>query len=105
MTTRNVGIMPPEKSIVNAVSIEERPACVASRERFGDWELDLVIGSNSGKDHVLMTLLERKTPLLQSDSSARQNISISHERFCCTKERMRRKVSSYFQNHHNRQRL
>ena len=42
-------------------SIEERPACVDSRERFGDWELDLVIGSNSDKDHVLMTLLERKT--------------------------------------------
>ena len=42
-------------------SIEERPACVASRERFGDWELDLVIGSNSEKDHVLMTLPERKT--------------------------------------------
>lgn len=42
-------------------SIEERPACVNSRERFGDWELDLVVGSKSGKDHVLMTLLERKT--------------------------------------------
>lgn len=42
-------------------SIETRPACVASRERFGDWELDLVIGANSKGDHVLMTLLERKT--------------------------------------------
>lgn len=42
-------------------SIEERPSCVDSRERFGDWELDLVIGSKSGHDHVLMTLLERKT--------------------------------------------
>ena len=42
-------------------SIEARPACVDSRERFGDWELDLVIGSKSKGDHVLMTLLERKT--------------------------------------------
>ena len=42
-------------------SIEERPSCVDSRERFGDWELDLVIGSKSNSDHVLMTLLERKT--------------------------------------------
>ena len=42
-------------------SIEERPNCVASRERFGDWELDLVIGANTGHDQVLMTLLERKT--------------------------------------------
>ena len=42
-------------------SIEMRPACVDTRERFGDWELDLVIGSKSKDDHVLMTLLERKT--------------------------------------------
>lgn len=42
-------------------SIEERPPCVDSRERFGDWELDLVIGSKSKGDQVLMTLLERKT--------------------------------------------
>ncbi|MBQ8586316.1 MAG: IS30 family transposase [Butyricicoccus sp.] len=42
-------------------SIEDRPACVSSKERFGDWELDLVIGSKSKDDHVLMTLLERKT--------------------------------------------
>lgn len=42
-------------------SIEDRPDCVASRERFGDWELDLVIGANTGHDQVLMTLLERKT--------------------------------------------
>lgn len=42
-------------------SIEKRPDCVATRERFGDWELDLVVGSKSRDDHVLMTLLERKT--------------------------------------------
>jgi len=42
-------------------SIDARPACVDARERFGDWELDLVIGSKIKGDHVLMTLLERKT--------------------------------------------
>lgn len=42
-------------------SIEERPDCVATRERFGDWEIDLVIGTNKGHDQVLMTMLERKT--------------------------------------------
>lgn len=42
-------------------SIEERPSVVNSRERFGDWELDLVVGSKFKGDHVLMTLLERKT--------------------------------------------
>lgn len=42
-------------------SIEEHLPCVDSRERFGDWELDLVVGSKSKGDRVLMTPLERKT--------------------------------------------
>lgn len=42
-------------------SIEERPASIQTRKEFGHWELDLVIGSKSGQDHVLMTILERKT--------------------------------------------
>lgn len=42
-------------------SIEERPASVQDREEFGHWEADLVIGSKSGGDSVLLTLLERKT--------------------------------------------
>ena len=42
-------------------SIEERPAEVESREEFGNWETDLVIGSKSGGDDVLLTLIERKT--------------------------------------------
>lgn len=56
---RKPRIRPNKKKL--GCSIEERPACVDSRDRFGDWELDLVIGSKFGKDHVLMTLLERKT--------------------------------------------
>lgn len=42
-------------------SIEQRPDCVAKRERFGDWEIDTVIGVKSGKDQALLTLTERKT--------------------------------------------
>ena len=42
-------------------SIEERPKEVETREEFGHWETDLVIGQKSGKDEVLLTLLERKT--------------------------------------------
>ena len=42
-------------------SIEERPEEVDAREEFGHWETDLVIGQKSGKDDVLLTLLERKT--------------------------------------------
>ena len=42
-------------------SIEERPKEVDSREEFGHWETDLVIGQKSGQDDVLLTLIERKT--------------------------------------------
>ena len=42
-------------------SIEERPEEVESREEFGHWETDLVIGNKSGRDNVLLTLIERKT--------------------------------------------
>ena len=44
-------------SIVGQVSIELRPACVNARERFGDWEADLVIGA--GQKQALVTLNER----------------------------------------------
>ncbi len=42
-------------------SIEERPGEVDTREEFGHWETDLVIGKKSENDEVLLTLLERKT--------------------------------------------
>lgn len=32
-----------------------------NREEFGHWETDLVIGNKSGRDNVLLTLIERKT--------------------------------------------
>lgn len=41
-------------------SIENRPEIVDKRMRFGDWEIDLVVGKKSG-DSVLLTLVERKT--------------------------------------------
>lgn len=49
--------------IKNAVSIEERPAVVETRERCGDWEMDTVIGRIGGK--VLVTMVERKTRYLK----------------------------------------
>lgn len=42
-------------------SIEERPAEVNDRSEFGHWEADLVIGSKSGNDDALLTMIERKT--------------------------------------------
>jgi len=44
-------------TIPNQVSIDRRPAIVAERGRFGDWEGDLVIGA--GQKHALVTLNER----------------------------------------------
>ncbi len=48
-------------NIRNRVSIEERPKIVESRRRYGDWEVDTVIGRQGGK--VLVTLVERKSKL------------------------------------------
>lgn len=42
-------------------SIEERDPAIDTREEFGHWECDLVIGSKSGEDQCLLTMLERKT--------------------------------------------
>ena len=41
--------------------IEERPASIDSREEFGYWEIDTVIGTKDKNDSVLLTLAERKT--------------------------------------------
>ena len=46
-------------TIPNQVSIEQRPAMVGTRERFGDWEADLVIGA--GHHQALVTINERKS--------------------------------------------
>jgi IS30 family transposase len=46
-------------TIPNQVSIEQRPAIVNSRKRFGDWEGDLVVGA--GQQQALVTLNERKS--------------------------------------------
>ena len=48
--------------IPNQVSIDQRPAIVEARNRFGDWELDTVIGKNH--QQALVTLVERKSRLI-----------------------------------------
>lgn len=42
-------------------SIEERPAIVDTREEFGHWECDLVLGAKTKDDKVLLTMIERMT--------------------------------------------
>jgi len=45
--------------IANRVSIEERPEIVNSKKRFGDWEMDTIIGAN--QQGAILTLTERTT--------------------------------------------
>ena len=60
--SRNTKIYKDKKNkCVLGRSIEERPGKVDTREEFGHWETDLVIGRKSENDQVLLTLLERKT--------------------------------------------
>ncbi len=45
--------------IRNRVSIDERPDVVCNKERFGDWEIDTIIGKN-GKG-AIVTIVERSS--------------------------------------------
>lgn len=45
--------------IKNAVSIDDRPSIVDGKERFGDWEIDTVLGKHGAG--AMVTILERKT--------------------------------------------
>ncbi|WP_410495705.1 IS30 family transposase [Cellulosilyticum sp. ST5] len=55
----------PQRNRINrrilGTSIEERPVSIDSREEFGHWEIDTVIGTKDKNDSVLLTLAERKT--------------------------------------------
>jgi len=42
-------------------SIEERSDSIKTREEFGHWEIDTVIGQKAGNDCVLLTIVERQT--------------------------------------------
>jgi len=49
-------------NIKNKVSIELRPAIVDTQERYGDWEIDTIIGEN--RKGAILTITERKTGFL-----------------------------------------
>lgn len=53
------GLKDKAPAIKNAVSIDERPAVVERRERFGDWEIDTVLGKHG--TGAIVTILERKS--------------------------------------------
>ncbi len=56
---KRYGIYSRRGTIPNQVSIDERPAIVDTKRRFGDWEGDTVIGK--GHRGALVTLVERKS--------------------------------------------
>ena len=56
---KRYGIYSRRGTIPNQVSIDDRPAIVESKRRFGDWEGDTVIGK--GHRGALVTLVERKS--------------------------------------------
>jgi IS30 family transposase len=56
---KRYGVRERRGVIPNQVSIEQRPAIVDGRKRFGDWEGDLMIGA--GHQQALVTLNERKS--------------------------------------------
>jgi IS30 family transposase len=56
---KRYGVRERRGTIPNQVSIEQRPAIVDTRQRFGDWEADLLIGAAG--QQALITLNERKS--------------------------------------------
>lgn len=50
----------PNKRVLGT-SIKEHPEAINSRETFGHWEIDTVVGNKSKSDAVLLTLAERQT--------------------------------------------
>jgi IS30 family transposase len=57
---RKRGLRRQAKRLSKGQSIEQRPAEVDSRETFGHWEMDLVVGPTHGSNAALLTLIERK---------------------------------------------
>ena len=53
------GLKEKVPTIKNAVSIDERPSIVDNRDRFGDWEIDTVLGKHG--TGAIVTILERKS--------------------------------------------
>jgi IS30 family transposase len=59
--------------IKDKVSIDSRPAVINLKERFGDWEIDTIIGKqNKG---AIVTLVERQTGFLMMENLPLRQIS------------------------------
>jgi IS30 family transposase len=52
-------------SIKDRVSIDQRPDIVDAKERFGDWEIDTIIGENNRG--AIVTMVERQTAFMMME--------------------------------------
>ena len=52
----------PNHTLANRTSIDLRPEVVNNKERFGDWEIDTIIGKN--RKGAILTVVERKSAFL-----------------------------------------
>ncbi len=51
-----------QQNIKNKTMIDQRPDIINNKERFGDWEIDLIIGKN--QKGAILTLVERTTTMI-----------------------------------------
>jgi IS30 family transposase len=51
--------------IKNRISIDQRPDIVNTRQRFGDWEIDTIVGENN--KGAIVTMVERKTAFMMME--------------------------------------
>ena len=51
----------PAKRPPKGISIEQRPRHINTRQQFGHWEIDCVVGKRQGHNESVLTLTERKT--------------------------------------------
>jgi IS30 family transposase len=58
---KRYGVYSTRGKLSNRTSIDERPSVVDSRSRYGDWELDTIIGK--GHKQAIVSLTERKSKL------------------------------------------
>jgi IS30 family transposase len=52
-------------AIKNRISIDQRPEIVDTGERFGDWEIDTIVGENN--KGAIVTMVERKTAFMMME--------------------------------------
>lgn len=59
---RNRPVSGKHELIKNKISIDARPETINNKERFGDWEIDLIVGKNN--KGAMVTIVERKTAMI-----------------------------------------